>query len=99
MKMIIEEQEFIDAAAYYGAMENRIPIETVSIELFFEENKGFSAHLYEDRSNRTIYMNEQQLIDAVAVYLRDQHQFDPNRLGIELFFEDGKGFFVGVEYE
>jgi hypothetical protein len=98
MKMIIEEQELIDAAAYYGAMENRIPIDTVSIELFFEEGKGFFAHLYQDRSSRTIFMNEQNLIDAIAVYLRDQHQFDPNRLGIELLFEDGKGFFAGVEY-
>jgi hypothetical protein len=97
MKIIMVESEMIDSIAVFGAREHRIPIEELTVELFFEEGKGFYSHLYRDGSNTTYLVSQQQMIDSVASFLHDYHRFDPNRMEIELFYEEAKGFFAGID--
>jgi hypothetical protein len=97
MKIIMVESEMIDSTAVFGARENRIPIEELTVELFYEEQKGFYAHLYRDGNNATYFISQQQMIDSVATFLHDYHRFDPNHMEIELFYEEPKGFFAGID--
>jgi hypothetical protein len=93
MKVIMSEQEFIDATAIFGAREHRLPVDQISVELFYGEQTGeFTARLYQDGNNAIYLLTQQQLIDGVASYLRDYHRFDPSHMEIELFFAEGKGF-------
>ncbi|HJV45639.1 MAG TPA: DUF2653 family protein [Bacillota bacterium] len=97
MKITLTQTEMIDAVAIYGAREQRIPLDRLSVELFYEENKGFYANIYQDGSHTPYIVSEQQMIDAVAGFLRDYHRFEPGRMEIELFYEEDRGFSVEVE--
>ncbi|MDB5084645.1 MAG: hypothetical protein JWN30_1531 [Bacilli bacterium] len=98
LKIFFEEQDLIDAVCVYTAEYERVAAEHVRAELFFTEGQGFSAQP-EDGRNGRLYarLTEQNMIDAVATYLRDYHQFDPTLLGIELFFENDKGFWAVID--
>lgn len=97
MKLFLEEQDLIDAVCVFVAQTHQIQPERVQVELFYEEGRGFSARAESGNGMLHYALTEQDLIDAVAVYLRDYHNFDPQRLSIELFFEEEKGFWAIVD--
>lgn len=97
MKLFFEEQDLIDAVCVYTASKNRLQPENVQAELLFEEQRGFSAEATSGNGMLHYHLSEQDLIDAVAVYLSEYHRFDPIRLKVELFFEPAKGFWAIIE--
>jgi hypothetical protein len=97
MKIFFEEQDLVDSVCVFASLQRGWRPEHVQAELFYEEQKGFSAVATSGNGMLQFRMSEQDLIDAVAVYLRDYHRFDPNRLTVELFFEPDKGFWAIVE--
>ncbi|WP_018130269.1 DUF2653 family protein [Effusibacillus pohliae] len=97
MKLCFNEQDLIDSVCVFTAWRYEKRPEQVQAELFYEEGKGFSATASVDNGLYKYPISEQDLIDGVAIYLRDYHNFDPQRLLIELFFEEGKGFSAEIE--
>jgi hypothetical protein len=97
MKIFFEEQDLIDSVCVFTALRHGLKPENLQVELFFEEQKGFSAVATSGNGMLQYRLNEQDLIDSVAVYLRDYHRFDPHRLTVELFFEPDKGFWAIIE--
>lgn len=99
MKLFFEEQDLIDSICVYVGQFERMAPEHLRVELFFNEQAGFSAQPEDGRNGHRLQrLTEQNMIDAIATYLRDYHKFDPTRLEIELFFEEGKGFWAVVNH-
>jgi hypothetical protein len=92
MKILFNEQDMIDSVCVFAASRHQQQPEHFGAELFYEEHKGFSAETTVQHGYIKYNFTEQDIIDGIAMYLRDTHNFDPYRLSIELFFEEGKGF-------
>lgn len=97
MKLFFTEQDLIDAVCVFSAQRWNKEPQQIEAELFVEEEKGFSAIASVQNGLYKYPLTEQDLIDSVAVYLRDYHNFDPNRLFIELLFDEAKGFSAAIE--
>ncbi|BCJ87102.1 DUF2653 family protein [Effusibacillus dendaii] len=92
MKILFDEQDLIDSVCVLTAMRHNRPVESLQAELFYEEQKGFSALVTAQNGLYRYDLTEQDLIDSVAVYLSEYHQFDPQKLTVELLFEENNGF-------
>ncbi|TVY10346.1 DUF2653 family protein [Paenibacillus cremeus] len=93
MKIQFDEQDIIDsvcvaiaAKVNSGRVEGSDPQHVNEIKLFFDEHKGFSArgrlHYQE------YFLNQQELIDAVALYLSAYYSFNAARLLINLSWNE-----------
>ncbi|WP_010499352.1 DUF2653 family protein [Paenibacillus elgii] len=100
MKIQFDEQDIIDsvcvaiaARVNRGQVEGSEPQHVNGISLFFEETKGFSArgrlHYQE------YFLNQQELIDAVALYLSAYYSFNAGRLFINLSWDEVTKKFSG----
>lgn len=92
MKIVFHEQDLIDAVCVFAASRHHRDPGEFRAELLFDERHGFAAEATEQHGLHKYPITEQDIIDGIAVYLRDYHNFDPYRLEIELFFEEGNGF-------
>lgn len=97
MKLFFAEQDVIDAVCVYVAVKYRQQPEDVQAELLYEETTGFAANATVRNGLYRYSLTEQEVIDAIAVYLSDYHQFDPKRLAIELQFQQSDGFTANIE--
>ncbi|UUZ95911.1 YxcD family protein [Paenibacillus sp. P25] len=100
MKIQFDEQDLIDsvcvaiaARVNRGQVEGDEPHHVNDIKLFFDEHKGFSArgrlHYQE------YFLNQQELIDAVALYLSAYYSFNAARLLINLSWDEITKHFNG----
>lgn len=100
MRLQFDEQDLIDsvcvaiaARANKGEIEGSEPNRVSEIKLFFDEVKGFSAR---GRLNyQEYFLNQQELIDAVALYLSCYYSFNSSRLLINLIWDESTKQFNG----
>ncbi|UOF88840.1 YxcD family protein [Fodinisporobacter ferrooxydans] len=96
MKIFFDEQDVIDSACVMLANRYRMRPEDFDVNLRFNREEGFSANAIHQGGWRSgdqqYYLSEQDLIDGIAVYLADFHQFNPQRLEIDLSFSERDGF-------
>jgi hypothetical protein len=92
MKIILDEQDVMDSVHVYIAVQgNRGVVEgsdphNVNVELFHDVQNGFSAKGY---TNRTPYhLDQQDFIDAMALYMSPYYSFASNRLMINLAWDE-----------
>jgi hypothetical protein len=97
MKIWFNEQDVIDAACVFVADRYNEPIDRIQAELRLEEGKGIFATASVRDNGRTYELSEQDLIDGTAIYLAEYHNFDPNRLSVELLFEEETGITAVIE--
>lgn len=99
MKVLFDEEDLIDSVCIFAALQYDKDLEQMEAELFHDEEKGFSAAASAENGQYTYPLSEQDIIDGVAMYLRDYHNFEPQRLVIELFYDEATGYSAEIEQE
>jgi hypothetical protein len=100
MKIRFEEQDIVDSACVILANRYRRRPEDFDVNLRFNTSEGFSANAMANGGWRAreeqYYLSEQDLVDGVALYLAEFHNFDPRRLDINLLFSEVEGFAADI---
>lgn len=92
-KLIISEQDIINAVCVYISRKKQVKPEEVEVELMFDDDYGFSAEAYvHDRKQVLIAAN---LIEALRLWLDEYLHRDPFA-GIELVLDDEEGIIAFV---
>ena len=87
-KLIISEQDIINALCVYISRKKQVKPEEVEVELMYDDEYGFSAEAYVDgRKQVLITVN---LIEALRMWLEEYLNRDPYS-GIELVLDDEEG--------
>ena len=100
MEVLFNEQDVIDSVCVAVAARERIAPENVDVDLEFNPSYGFAANARfiggMFRHNETRRLNEQEVIDAVAFYLREWHNFNPEQLKVDLQFNEKEGIGASI---
>ncbi|WP_117017354.1 YxcD family protein [Aeribacillus pallidus] len=93
-KLIIPEQDIINAICVYISRKKQIKPEKVVVELMYDDDYGFSAEAYvNDRKQVLITAN---IIEALRLWLDEFLNEDPYA-GIELVLDDEEGMIAIVK--
>ena len=95
MELLFSEQDLVDSICVYTAAKEYTHPENIDVELAFDPSFGFSAMARTQGNTRTLH--EQDIIDAVAHYLRDCHNFDPDRLLVDLRLSETEGVTASIQ--
>ncbi|WP_428911454.1 YxcD family protein [Niallia sp. Krafla_26] len=92
-KLILPEQDIINALCVYIARKKQIKPEEVEIELMYDDDYGFSAEAYwSDRKQVLVMAN---IIEAIRLWLEEYLNQDPYS-GIELVLDDQEGIIAHI---
>ena len=92
-KLIIPEQDIINAVCVYIARKKQVKPEEVEVELMYDDDYGFSAEAYvHDRKQVLIAAN---LIEALRLWLEEYLNRDPFS-GIKLVLDDEQGIIAEI---
>ncbi|AZV41989.1 YxcD family protein [Peribacillus asahii] len=92
-KLIIPEQDIINALCVYISRKKQIQPQDVEVELMYDDEYGFSAEVYwEGRKQVLITVN---LIEALRLWLDEFLNRDPYA-GIELVLNDEEGIIAVI---
>ncbi|WP_026692302.1 YxcD family protein [Peribacillus kribbensis] len=92
-KLIISEQDIINAVCLYIARKKQIRPEEVEVELLYEDDYGFSAEVY--TGGRKQVLITANLIEALRLFLDEYLHRDPYA-GITLVLDDEEGIIAEV---
>ncbi|HWO78724.1 MAG TPA: YxcD family protein [Bacillus sp. (in: firmicutes)] len=93
-KLIISEQDIINALCVYIARKKQVKPEEVEVELMYDDDYGFSAEAYvHDRKQVLITKN---IIEALRLWLDEFLHRDPFA-GIELVLDDIEGIIAVIK--
>ncbi len=95
MELLFNEKDLINSICVYTAGKEDTREKTIDIALGFDMSVGFSAIAKNHGSLRNL--NEQELMDAVAIYLRDYHNFNPEQLFVDLRFSELEGITASIQ--
>ncbi|WP_409305094.1 YxcD family protein [Peribacillus sp. SCS-155] len=87
-KIIISEQDIINALCVYLADKRQIKPQEVEVELMYDDDFGFSAEAY--IGDRKQVLITQNLIEALRQWLDEAMNMNPYS-GIELVLDDEQG--------
>lgn len=96
MEIKFSEQDVVDSVCVYVASIERTAPEDVDVDLRFD--KTISAYTVFNRFEKKL-LDEKEIIDAIAVYLRDYYSFDPNLLRIDLQFSEEGGIEASIRVD
>lgn len=92
-KLIISEQDIINAVCVYIAKKKQINPEAVEVELMYDDDHGFSAEVFvDDRKQVLITAN---LIEALRLWLDEYLGRDPYS-PIKLHLDDNEGIIAYI---
>ncbi|AYA74492.1 DUF2653 domain-containing protein [Bacillus sp. Y1] len=92
-KLIISEQDIINAVCVYIAKKKQINPEAVEVELMYDDDYGFSAEVFvDDRKQVLITAN---LIEALRLWLDEYLGRDPYA-PIKLHLDDNEGIIAYI---
>lgn len=95
-KIKIFEQELVNAICLHVASKKQIQPNTVSVELMWDEDYGFSAEVHVlDRKQVFIEAN---LIEAIRFWLETQLHRNPYAAAVELVLDDNEGIIAFATY-
>ncbi|CAM2862709.1 DUF2653 domain-containing protein [Paenibacillus sediminis] len=97
MKILFNEQDVINSVCVFTAERYNEVIRNLEAELLFEESRGIYATASTINGHRIYEITEQDIVDGTAIYLDKYHNFDPNTLSIELFFDQDNGVSAVIE--
>jgi hypothetical protein len=87
-KLIIPEQDIINAICVYVARKKQVRPEEVEVELMYDDDYGFSAEAFvHDRKQVLITQN---MIEALRLWLDEYLNMDPY-IGLKLVLDDEEG--------
>ncbi len=92
-KLIISEQDIVNALCVYISRKKQIKPEEVEIELMYDDDYGFSAEAYANgRKQILVTIN---IIEALRLWLDEFLNRDPYS-GIELVLDDEEGIIAVI---
>lgn len=92
-RVIISEQDIVNALCIYISRKKQIKPEEVEVELMYDDNYGFSAEAYANgRKQVLVTVN---LIEALRLWLDEVLHRDPYA-GIELVLDDEQGIIAVI---
>jgi hypothetical protein len=87
-KLILSEQDIINAICVYISRKKQVKPEEVEVELMYDDDYGFSAEAYvHERKQVLITLN---IIEALRLWLEEYLHRDPY-VGINLVLDDEQG--------
>ncbi|GKU83813.1 YxcD family protein [Niallia sp. NCCP-28] len=87
-KLIISEQDIINALCVYTSRKKQVKPEEVEVELMYDDDYGFSAETYVD--GRKQILITQNIIEALRLWMDEYMHIDPY-IGIKLELDDEMG--------
>lgn len=93
-KLIIPEQNIINAVCVYIARQKNTIPEEVEVELLYDDDSGFSAEAYVNGQQEVL--STLNLIEALRQTIKEFLNLDPNSTGIELILDDEEGIIAAV---
>lgn len=87
-KLIISEQDIINALCVYTSRKKQVKPEEVEVELMYDDDYGFSAETYV--AGRKQILITQNIIEALRLWMDEFMQIDPY-VGIKLELDDEMG--------
>ncbi|MCQ6276870.1 YxcD family protein [Bacillus sp. V3B] len=92
-RVIISEQDIVNALCIYISRKKQIKPEEIEIELMYDDDYGFSAESYANgRKQVLVTVN---LIEALRLWLDEVLHRDPYS-GIELVLDDEQGIIAVI---
>lgn len=92
-KLILPEQDIINAICVYTARKKQVKPEEVEVELMYDDDHGFSAEIYvNERKQVLITLN---IIEALRLWLAEFLNKDPYS-GIKLVLDDKEGIIAKI---
>lgn len=88
-KLIISEQDIINALCIYTARKKQVRPEEVEMELMFDDEYGFSAESWVNGRNQILITAN--IIEALRLWLDEILQIDPFAASIELELSEEEG--------
>ncbi|TQR20301.1 YxcD family protein [Psychrobacillus vulpis] len=93
-KLIIPEQNIINAVCIYISRKKQVEPENVEVELMYDDESGFTAEAFvNDEKEILTTLN---LIEALRITIDEFLQIDPISAGIELLLDDEEGIIAVV---
>ncbi|GGA23511.1 YxcD family protein [Psychrobacillus lasiicapitis] len=93
-KLIIPEQNIINAVCVYIARQKYTIPEEVEVELMYDDDSGFTAEAYVNGQQQLL--STLNLIEALRMTLKEFLNLDPTSTGIELILDDEEGIIAAV---
>lgn len=93
-KLVIFEQDVINALCVYVARKKQVNPEDVTVELAFDDDYGFSAEAWVDGRNQILITAN--IIEALRLWLDEYLHRNPFA-GIELVLDDEEGIIAIVK--
>lgn len=93
-RLILSEQDVVNAVCVYIAQKKQVRPEEVIVELIYDDDHGgFSAETYVN--GRQQILITPNLIEAIRLYLGEYLNEDPHS-GIELVLDDDEGIMAKI---
>ncbi|WP_445489108.1 YxcD family protein [Niallia sp. 03133] len=87
-KLIISEQEIINAVCVYISRKKQVHLQEVEVELLFDDDYGFSAEVFVH--GRKQMLITQNIIEALRLWMEEYMNIDPY-IGIKLVLDEEEG--------
>lgn len=95
-KLILNEQEVINALCLFHARFKNVQPSDVEVELAYDDAAGFTAEAY--LNGQMEYYNTVNLITAIRLYLEEQLNRDSLSARIVLDLHDEEGIIARIEW-
>ncbi|WP_232699675.1 YxcD family protein [Brevibacillus daliensis] len=92
--LIVDEQMIVNAICMYMAEKRGIEPASVSVELMWDEDYGFSAEIVANGRDQVLI--ESNLYEALRKYVSEQWQMNPYSTRVELILDDEQGIIARV---
>lgn len=93
-KLIIPEQNIINAVCVYIARQNNVQPEQIEVELMYDDETSFTAEVFLNGQKQLL--STFNLIEAVRFSLNEFWNLDPLSTGIELLLDDVEGIIASI---
>jgi hypothetical protein len=92
MNIHFTEQDVIDACCVFAAQRVNGDPQDMDVDVQFNPTNGFQADAKDVRKGlENIHLTQQNMIDGIATYLAEYHNFIPDRLRVDLQFNEQTG--------
>ncbi|MFT8322597.1 MAG: YxcD family protein [Bacillus sp. (in: firmicutes)] len=87
-KLIIPEQDIINAVCVYISRKKKVETQEVEVELMYDDDYGFSAEAYVHGRKQVLIT--QNIIEALRLWMDEYINIDPY-IGIKLVLDEEEG--------
>jgi hypothetical protein len=92
MNIHFTEQDVIDACCVFAAQRVNGDPQDMDVDFQFNPTTGFQADARDVRKGlENIHLTQLNMIDGIATYLAEYHNFIPDRLRVDLQFNEQTG--------